>query len=712
MAPMATSKEGRVAADEDTVARPTVRFPGYRHEEKDPDKEDLNLEDIPVTDAAASELLSLDTNEYDESRKSHIEDSVAVTPSLKTHKDFSCCKDRTDELLEGLCKKDTDLKDVPATMTLPPEIHKEDLLAGQEEVCSSRIPITESRYIRPLLRLPSRDNRPYRLDGQRLVRDPKTPTIISKEDWIDMDEDVARSTVRFPVDRNGDISTTRELDRLSDELNDEIPCRSRMAITDDQYIRLPSAHSPMNDFRISRLSDDGLFIEISEVPTNTSKNQITMDEGILADGPVVVRLPERQDLVLSRTLPPSLLNVEKTKEDTEDTKKGLHPCLFLIDSVEETRIAETALNEEVGELNNHRDESHSFRISVDSGIDYEDQNEPKDVTQEKSQILDLNIPSIELTDILGDALDDKVDDFDHTGQLDIQTGIVDDPYSFNLPLFVECAYNLEVCLPFSSALKKDMRVHLMDGIGYQLVDPAYQLVIPPTCPCGMEIAFFNDISPDTGWCQFPIDNNYTFSANRRDRTWKDLSEGTWNFANYEDRNSHGVSSDDKTGGRDNVFDCERDKLEAFFPFDWIQAPKAAGARKRETDMGSSTDAKGKNLDYGLIGSPELFDWTFEGYPRTDLPDRTYHGILTTRAASEKNSSLVELLFRFLPTVLVNTVGSTCDSRGTAAMLRVFTWKDTGWYSQFLRIQYFAWAPRFPSIEWPRVRAKALECGPG
>jgi len=260
-------------------------------------------------------------------------------------------------------------------------------------------------------------------------------------------------------------------------------------------------------------------------------------------------------------------------------------------------------------------------------------------------------------------------------------------------LFVECAYNLEVCLPFSSALKKDMRVHLMDGIGYQLVDPAYQLVIPPTCPCGMEITFFNDISPDTGWCQFPIDNNYTFSANRRDRTWKDLSEGTWNFANYEDWNSHGVSSDDKTGGRDNVFDCERDKLEAFFPFDWIQA---AGARKRETDMGSSTDTKGKNLDYGLIGSPELFDWTFEGYPRTDLLDRTYHGILTTRAASEKNSSLVELLFRFLPTVLVNTVGSTCDSRGTAAMLRVFTWKDTGWYSQFLRIQYFAWAPRFPS----------------
>jgi hypothetical protein len=293
--------------------------------------------------------------------------------------------------------------------------------------------------------------------------------------------------------------------------------------------------------------------------------------------------------------------------------------------------------------------------------------------------MDLNIPSIELTDIPGDAPDDKF------SQLDIQTGIVDDPYSFNFPLFVECAYDLEVCSPFGSTTEKDMRVYLMDGIGCQLVDPAYQHVIPPTCPCGMKIPFLNDISPDTGWCQFPIDNSYTFSANRHDQTWKDLSEGAQNFANYEDQNSYSVSSD-KTDGPGNVVDCERDKLdqhlEAFFPFDWIQTPKAAGA------MGASIEAKGKNLDYGLVGNSESSDWTFEGYPRTNLLDRASHGILTTRAAREKISSLAKLLFGFLSTALVNTIGSTCDSRRTAVMLRALTWKDTGWNSQFLRMQYF------------------------
>jgi hypothetical protein len=153
--------------------------------------------------------------------------------------------------------------------------------------------------------------------------------------------------------------------------------------------------------------------------------------------------------------------------------------------------------------------------------------------------------------------------------------------------------------------------------------------------------------------------------------------------------------------RDNVFDCERDKLdqqlEAFSPFDWIQA---AGAKKRETDLGASTEAKGKNLDYELVGSPESSDWTFEGYPRTNLPDRAYHGILiATRAARGEFLSLVELLFRFLPTAFVNIVGSTCISRRTAVTLRALTWKDTGWNYQFFLLLH--WVRFGISLEFVR-----------
>ncbi|KAN0074946.1 hypothetical protein V8E54_007557 [Elaphomyces granulatus] len=44
----------------------------YRHEEKDPDGEDIDSEDIPVAGA----LLSLETSEHDESQKNQIDDSI------------------------------------------------------------------------------------------------------------------------------------------------------------------------------------------------------------------------------------------------------------------------------------------------------------------------------------------------------------------------------------------------------------------------------------------------------------------------------------------------------------------------------------------------------------------------------------------------------------------------------------------------------------
>jgi hypothetical protein len=148
--------------------------PSRTHEEKDPSDEDIGSENNP--DVGTS--LPLETNEHGE--------------SLKTHKDFSSCKTRIDELLEGLCKKDTDQKNVPAITASPPKIQRENLLTCQEDFSSSRTPITESRCIRPLLQLPRRDNRPHGLDGQLtqlFIEDPKPPIVISKEDWIAMNED-------------------------------------------------------------------------------------------------------------------------------------------------------------------------------------------------------------------------------------------------------------------------------------------------------------------------------------------------------------------------------------------------------------------------------------------------------------------------------------------------------------------------------------------
>jgi hypothetical protein len=325
--------------DEGVVARLTVRLPGYQHEERDPGEEDtLDLKDILVIDTVIGASLSL---------KNQMDDSIT------TQENISSCQEKSPN---GLPDKLND-----------------------EETCQ------------PHVRLPRVNSfRPHRIEKDDFsARIPQAPIIISKQDWIDVDEGVAaRSAVRFPGRRNEeDLSARQEL-----------------------------------------------------------------DEPLLND-----------------------LN-----EDTEETEKKLsYSCLLLVDPVEKTCLAETAWNEELGDC---RNEPHDFQISVDNGIDYEDrnnngifdskQNGPKDVTQEESQIMDLNIPSIELTDIPGDAPDDK------SSQLDVQTGIVDDPYSFIFPLFVECAYDLEVCSPFGSTTEKDMRVHLMDGIGCQLVDPPTNLLSP------------------------------------------------------------------------------------------------------------------------------------------------------------------------------------------------------------------------------------------
>ncbi|KAN0068774.1 hypothetical protein V8E54_012943 [Elaphomyces granulatus] len=314
---------------------------------------------------------------------------------------------------------------------------------------------------------------------------------------------------------------------LSDELNDEDGDRSRISV------RLPT-----NDFRNSRLSDDGLLVVTPEAPVNASKDRITVGEDMTAVGPVVVRLPERRDLELSLPPSPLLPDVEKAKRDTKGIdKKWSCPYLLSVDPVEETCLAETAWNEE---LNDCRNESHGSRISVASGIDCEHrdsnvcndiseskQDGLKDSTREESQITELESPCIGLADLPGDVPGDKTDDsFDHRRQFNIQIGMINDYHSTDLFLFVECVYDPEVCLPFGSTPGKDFRVHLMDRISCQLVNPVCQ-----ACLRRMKIPSFNDVLTDTGWRQLCCD-----------WTWKDLSGTARGIVDYEVLKERGVGS--------------------------------------------------------------------------------------------------------------------------------------------------------------------------
>jgi hypothetical protein len=87
-------------------------------------------------------------------------------------------------------------------------------------------------------------DRPYELIG-----DPEPPVIISKEDWIAVDEDmVVGPTVRFP----GDPGRQEELDKPSDELDGRDLCRSPApTMNNDQYLRPLIRPPEMDDFRLS-----------------------------------------------------------------------------------------------------------------------------------------------------------------------------------------------------------------------------------------------------------------------------------------------------------------------------------------------------------------------------------------------------------------------------------------------------------------------------
>jgi hypothetical protein len=229
-----------------------------------------------------------------------------------------------------------------------------------EDLYRSRTSVgSDSHCLRPFVRLSRKDNRPYGLDFRFSVEDPKplAPVTTSKEYSIDIGEDmVARSTVRFPDNQSDDLPARQELDELSDEQNDDNAGPSRVV------------QPPMNDYhyQLTKVSNDDHAIGTPRAPIDTSKDRMTVGEDTTIVEPVVVRLPERQDLELSLSPSLPLTNIKKTREDAEDVDKRSCPCLLeFTDPVEDACLAEAAWSEEVDEPHNHYEDQNSNDIPND-----------------------------------------------------------------------------------------------------------------------------------------------------------------------------------------------------------------------------------------------------------------------------------------------------------------------------------------------------------
>ena len=522
-------------------------------------------------------------------------------------------------------------------------VYQEEVDELKEDTRRSRIPITDDHCPQPVVRLPRKGDRPYGLDDRLSVGDSEPPVTTSKEDSIDMGEDIVTGlTVRFPDHRSKDLSTRQELDELLNEQDDESPCRSRISMS----VRLP-----INDFRILRLSDDGLSVAIPETPVNASKDRITVGEDMAAVGPVVVRLPERQDLRLSLSLSPPLPDVEEAKEDTNGIDRKWSCPPLSVDPFEETCLAETAWNEE---LNGCR-KCHDPRISVDSGIDCEYRNsnvrndisvsEPDELKDLTREITGFDSPCIGLADIPGDIFEDKTDDiFDHRRKFDVQVRTINDYHFIDLSLFVECFYDPEACLLFGSTPWEDFRVHLIDRIGCQFVNPVCQ-----ACHRRMKIPSFNDVLADTGWRQLSIDycnNSYILSANSYDWTWKDLSGTARGIVDYEVLKERGVGS---------IIVFEKD-LEGH-SLDEVREASTTHPDLKVCEVVVSTSFRGGHSGQTLEAKMfPVANWILDG------PDDASDG--------ERDKINIEI-----ETALWI---SACDTLSNLASL-FFFWFDTGWY---------------------------------
>jgi hypothetical protein len=203
-----------------------------------------------------------------------------ITPSHELQEDLAVRESRIDGVPECSPRGDDKSEDYFDD--------RQVISAGQEDFCSSRTPIAESQCIRPILRLPRMDSRPYGLDGRLSVGNPEPPTTTSK-DRIVVDEGVvARLTVRFPGQRNKeDLSAPREeLDEPLDELSEEDACRSRTPITDDQCIR-PLVRFPESDRRFFKPKNINSPSRTPEAPAVTAR-----EDWMIISENITVRLPK------------------------------------------------------------------------------------------------------------------------------------------------------------------------------------------------------------------------------------------------------------------------------------------------------------------------------------------------------------------------------------------------------------------------------------
>jgi hypothetical protein len=90
------------------------------------------------------------------------------------------------------------------------------------------------------------------------------------------DQESIENMTASPEAHEEDLSACQgEIDHPLNELNEEYTYQSRISITDDQcsLCSQPLVRLPMNDFRISRLSDDDIAVATPAPITTTSKNQ-------------------------------------------------------------------------------------------------------------------------------------------------------------------------------------------------------------------------------------------------------------------------------------------------------------------------------------------------------------------------------------------------------------------------------------------------------
>jgi hypothetical protein len=229
-APVTASKDWTITDEDMSAVRPVIRFPGHRREVKDPDEEDINLENISAVDAAVGALLPLETSEHDESQRNRIADSIVAMPSPE---DPSFCQEKLpNRLLDEPNDKDPCYPYVrlPAYVRLPEmgdfRFHRPDGSFFCTGVPETPIATSKDRIIM--------DKDPVAGLRVRLPGHPHIDTlslfpsfhINAKEEWpycfLDVDEDSSTEATWNNALYDCDVKSS-ESDTFNDIPNDDDP---------------------------------------------------------------------------------------------------------------------------------------------------------------------------------------------------------------------------------------------------------------------------------------------------------------------------------------------------------------------------------------------------------------------------------------------------------------------------------------------------------